>query len=195
MKEKKSGLISKVFGFETIKRGAVLTSSMIKDINPNKKHLIKETFEQAVKRNGISKSEENTKSLKTYRDYKIQFILVIIMSLYMFYNVLSKLFYYGLNNLSDILSMISTTTLCIALLSISLHFGLRTFQTRNKRLGMLKLWLKSPKEWYPIKISLADLEAIDNFKLENKDHLLFTDEEYINKKEEYLNKKIGKINE
>lgn len=178
MKKKKTSLISKLFGFETIKQGAVMTKSMISDISPSKKHLIKESFARAITRNGITKSEENTRLLSLYKNQKIQFMIIIGGVIFMSYNSVTKWLEYD-ESLSNLLSAISFTTLSLALSSISLHYAFRCFQIRNKRLGMLKLWLTTPKEWYPFKIKIEKLEKVDNYQAVEKDHLTLSDEVYI----------------
>ena len=177
MEKKKRGLFNKVFGFETIKQGAVMTKEMISDVAPNKKNLIKESFGKALKRNGITKSEENQTLLRLYKNQKVQFLVIISGAIFLMYKSISS-FLIG-SGFSDILSGFSFLTLSFALTSVSLHYAFRCFQIRNKRLGMLKIWLSSPKEWYPRKINKDLLIITDEFQTENKSHSKLTDTEYL----------------
>lgn len=178
MTKKKKGLFNKLFGFETIKQGAIMTKSMMGDVNPKKKDLIKESFHKALSRNGISKSEENAKLLSLYKNQKVQFLIIMFGVLIMGYNAVLS-FLSNEESISNLLSGISYSTLTFALLSVSLHYAFRCFQIRHKRLGMLKIWLRSPKEWLPIRLRIERLEKIDAFQLENKKHLSMTDMEYL----------------
>jgi len=178
MRKKKKGLISKVFGFETIKQGAIMTKSMMADVNPSKKNLIKESFHKALLRNGISKSEENSKLLSLHKNQKAQFLIIILGSIFMAYNSVTSILSPS-DSLSNLLSGISYTTLTFALFSISLHYAFRCFQIRNKRLGMLKNWLSSPKEWFPRKITIERLEEVDKFFIDNPKHLKMSDIDYL----------------
>lgn len=184
MSNKKKGLINKLFGFETIKNGASMTRSMLKDIKPNKKNYIKETFSQAMKRAGIPKANENEHLLKIYKNYKIQFLMILIGVLFLLFNGIKILFIkeYSLTNL---LSGISFLTIGFALTTMGMHFSFRTFQIRKKRLGMLGYWLKNPKEWYPKKINQDYLKNIDSFQEENKKHNELDDINYINSIKEF----------
>lgn len=177
--KKKKGLVNKLFGFETIKQGASMTSSMFKDIMPSKKEMIKETFEKALKRQGISKSEENPRMLSLYKNQQIQFFIIFSAMLFVVYNAISA-FLSGVSTLSSLLSAISFTTISFALFSVSLHYAFRCFQIRNKRLGMLKYWLSNPKEWIPKLIKTENLEKVDTFKENNPNHLKLSDSDYIN---------------
>lgn len=177
--KKKKGLINKLFGFETIKQGASMTSSMFKDIMPSKKEMIKETFEKALKRQGISKSEENPRMLSLYKNQQIQFFIIFSAMLFVAYNAISA-FLSGVSTMSSLLSAISFTTISFALFSVSLHYAFRCFQIRNKRLGMLKYWLSNPKEWIPKLIKTENLEKVDEFKKNNPNHLKLSDSDYIN---------------
>lgn len=178
MTKKKKGLISKVFGFETIKQGAIMTKSMMQDVNPSKKELIRESFHKALIRNGITKSEENSKLLSLYKNQKIQFIIIFSGALFMGYNAVISIMTEN-ESLSDLLSGISYTTLTFALFSISLHYAFRCFQIRKKRLGMLKSWLSTPSEWFPTKITQEKLERLDSFQKENPKHLAMIDNDYL----------------
>lgn len=180
---KKQGLLSKMFGLETIKIGANMTRSMINDAKPNKKEYIKETFNQALRRSGISKSEENNHLLKIYKNQKIQFFIINFGVAFLFFNGFKSLLF-NAGEWTKILSGISFVTVSFALFSMSMHFAFRAFQIRNKKLGMLKYWMKTPSEWYPNKLTKERLEKVDNYQKTNKEHLLLSDSEYISKLKE-----------
>lgn len=154
--EKKRGLLSKAMGTQAIKDVFGHTKGMIKDAKPSKKHYIKETFDEAMKRHGIKEEDENKHLLKIYKNLKIQFIIFLIGQVW--------LFTFGtLNNLMEGSYFIALTYffLTIALMTISAQYGLRCYQIRKKHLGMLNEFFKKPSEWYPKKISESYLENVE----------------------------------
>ena len=185
MTKKKKGFINKLFGFETIKQGASITKSMINDARPSKKEMVKESFHKALKRLGVTKSEENQKLLMVYRNNKIQFYIIFFGMSFLLYNSINGFIVNG-DSFSGMLSSFSFLTISVALFTVSLHYGFRTFQIRKKRLGMLKEWLSSPKEWYPKKITKEYLEKVDVFQQNNPDHLRLGNKDYLEKMEKFF---------
>lgn len=177
MSKKKSGILKKLLGYETIKQGVGVTSSMLKELKPSKKEYIKETFEEALKRNGIVKSQENDHLQKVYKNQKIQSIITLLGSVFIFALGVSRLRF--VDGFIDLLGATSYFTISIAIFIIFMTYSFRAFQIRYKRLGMLSYWFKNIKEWYPRKITIQDLELIDKKQQENKDFLKMNIEEYI----------------
>ena len=181
-KTKKRGLFNKLLGLDSIKEGAKLTGSLFSSLKPSKKEFIKEEFANALKRNGIVKSQENEHLIKVYRHQSIQGVISLLGSIMLCYFGIIRLV--NADNIISALGGTSYLTISLAMAVISAGYLFRAFQVRYKRLGMLKYWFKTPKEWFPKKISIEYLENIDEKQKRNKNNNL-NDQEYIL----YINKK------
>jgi ABC-type multidrug transport system fused ATPase/permease subunit len=155
MSEKKTGLFNKALGTQAIKDVFGHTKNMIKDAKTSKKHYIKETFDEAMKRHGIKEDDENVYLLKIYKNLKIQVMILLLGQLWLLsFGVIGNLLS------SDYFIALTYTFLTFALMTITVQYGLRCFQIRKKHLGMLSIYMKSPKEWYPKKITEEKLQAV-----------------------------------
>ena len=148
MTEKKRGLFHKALGTNAIKDVFSHTKGMLKDIKPSKKQYIKETFDEAMKRHGVKEVDENKHLLKVYKNLKVQFLVFTFGQIWLIvFGVISN-FLEG-----DYFISLTYLFLTFALLTLSTQYGLRCYQIREKHLGMLGKFFKSPSQWYPRKIT------------------------------------------
>ena len=153
-KKEKKGLMRKALGVESIKGAFTHTVDMVKSTNPKNQEYIKETFQEAMERHGVKKEDQDDYLLKIYRNLKIQIMVLLVGSIYILYfGVISAFFD------EKYLMGFTYSLITFALFSLMAQYSLRCFQIREKKLGMLKEWFVSPKNWFPRKIKKADLES------------------------------------
>ena len=148
MKKKKKGLLRRLSGFDDIKNNFIFTKNIItQKSKKEKKHQIKETFEEALRRHSIKKENEEKHLTKKYLFQKITFFSYIISSIITSASITFQL--YQEHSLG--LIYYSLYFLSLALFIKCIESAFRCYQIRIRKLGGLKNFLKSPKQWYPKK--------------------------------------------
>lgn len=148
MSDNKEGLFAKLIGLRTMRLGFSHTKEMLKSLNERDPNLyIKETFEEALDRLEIPLEKRNSHLINIYKNLKISFLMLLVMSfLFLFIGVINN-FYNG-----NLLAALSYSSLIFAFLSVMANNSFRCFQIRHRELGGIKKWLKNYKEWYPISL-------------------------------------------
>ncbi len=156
--KKKHGLFYKLAGIGTIKSTFEHTQDMLKSAtkrDPNQ--YINESFDEALIRLGIPEDKREQHLVNVYKNLKISFIMmvsaVIIFCIFGIINNLIK------GNLIPVFLYLS---LSFAFLSVAANNSLRCFQIRKQKLGGLKEWYSSPREWLPSSLPKAWNELSNN---------------------------------
>lgn len=153
---KKPGLISNLFGTKYIKNGFSSIGFMLNTIKVPKDQIRKETFEEALIRQKIKGPQENSFLLRVYMIHKIKFIVFTSAMLFLLIYGVGLGIYH-----EQYFSVLSSAVITFTIFALNIENSLRTFQIRNKKLGMLKELARNPKEWYPRKITLDYLKDLD----------------------------------
>lgn len=145
MSKKKEGLLSKLVGMRTLRLGLDQTKEMIGSLNQRDPNTyIKESFEEALDRLDIPLEKRDMHLINIYKNLKISFLMLLVMSLLFFFVGVLSNFKSG-----NVLAALSYSSLIFAFLSVMANNSFRCFQIRYRELGGIKKWFKNPKEWYP----------------------------------------------
>lgn len=151
MSNKKEGLFSKLVGMRTLRMGFDHTKDMLKSLKQKDPNLyIKETFDEALDRLDIPLENREAHLINVYKNLKLSFIMLLVMSLLFLVVGVSINFYNG-----NILAALSYSSLVFAFVSVMANNSFRCYQIRIRELGGVKSWLKNYKEWYPSSLGKA----------------------------------------
>jgi uncharacterized protein YjgD (DUF1641 family) len=145
VKNKKKGLLNRLSSFDEMKRNFSLTKELMQETKKEKaREFIKESFEEALERFGVE--DKKTFLDKKYKEMRknsiISYLFFLILNLINVYNILSG----------------GTVMYGVIFILISLYFfvngltmALRCYQMKMEKLGMLKQFLRSFRNWIPSK--------------------------------------------
>lgn len=150
-KEKKS-FLRKLTSIDEIKSSISLSVKMFSNLKEQrKKEYIVETFDEALNRLGIKKDKEEEHLQKVYNSFKLKTLI------YLFFSIATALL-----NTMNILTgnknivVFGFYTFVLVLVLFSFNSAFRCYQIRERKLGGLKIFFLSFKEWYPKKYTYKE---------------------------------------
>ena len=150
-KKEKHGLFYKLAGISTIKMSFEHTRDMLKSAtakNPNDR--INETFDEALERHGIPVNEREGHIIKIYKNMKLSFFFILVAIIgFISIGVVKNLIH------GNMIPALLYASLTFAFLTVAANNSFRCYQMRQKELGGLSNWLRSPKEWFPVSLKKA----------------------------------------
>ena len=150
-KKEKHGLFYKLAGISTIKMSFEHTKDMLKSAtatNPNDR--ITETFDEALERHGIPVNEREGHIIKIYKNMKLSFLIMLVAIIgFISIGVVKNLIH------GNMIPALLYASLTFAFLTVAANNSFRCYQMRQKELGGLSNWLRSPKEWFPVSLKKA----------------------------------------
>ena len=150
-KKEKHGLFYKLAGISTIKMSFEHTRDMLKSAtakNPNDR--INETFDEALERHGIPVNEREGHIIKIYKNMKLSFLIMLVAIIgFISIGVVKNLIH------GNMIPALLYASLTFAFLTVAANNSFRCYQMRQKELGGLSNWLRSPKEWFPVSLKEA----------------------------------------
>jgi len=151
-KKEKKGFLRKLSSIDEIKSSISLSINMFKNLKESrKKEYIIETFEEALNRLGINKDKEQEQLEFVYKNFKFKTITYFLFSLFAFllntFNIL--------NGNQNILTY-GFYFFVVILLLFSFNSSFRCYQIRKRKLGGLKDFCLSIKEWIPKKYNYKE---------------------------------------
>lgn len=150
-KEKKS-FLRKLTSIDEIKSSVILSVKMFSNLKEQrKKEYIIETFEEALIRLGIKKEKEKEHLEKIYNNFKLKTLI------YLFFSI-ATLLLNTVNILSGNKNMVvwGFYTFVLVLVLFAFNSAFRCYQIRERKLGGLKNFFLSFKEWYPKKYNYKE---------------------------------------
>lgn len=150
--KKKHGLFYKLAGIGNIKMGFEHTKDMFKTVtDKNPDNYVVESFDEALERGllklNIPKEKAEQHLINVYGNLKfITLFFGIAAVLLLIIGMIPNL-YHG-----KILPSLVYLSLCSFFLIYATYHAFRCYQIRYRRLGHLKEWIATPKEWYPVSL-------------------------------------------
>lgn len=136
------GFFKSLFGFGDIKRVFVFTKKIIKE-PMEKKSYEKVSFDEAIKKLNLDNEEEHLDNVyKSYRNVSYTlYSMFVFLTLYTFY------LYYNETNLLNVF-VVFTFGFCFLFLN-AFSYSFNCYLIKRKELGLLKDFIKSPKNYIP----------------------------------------------
>ncbi len=154
MKDKKlkKGFFRKLSSIDEIKSSVSLSINMFKNLKENrKKSYIIETFDEALNRLGISKDKEEEHLTIVYNNLKNKTLIYLFFSIFAFILNTVNMFKGNSN-----LLIYGFYLFVFILLLFAFNSAFRCYQIRKRKLGGLKEFTLSIKEWIPKKYNYKE---------------------------------------
>ena len=158
----KNWLQNKLIPVEEVGQNVKLTRNMFSAVVGDDKSSRKETFDEAIKRQGLSEKE----LLDAYKRQRI--ICFILASLASFVLLYIMFLLITAREFTDYFVALMATASVALLGTASLRSAFRAWQIRSKRLGGFDEFLRNSNAWRPSKITSLDMTSGKSRKMVKK---------------------------